>query len=236
MRREGIVVGESTPEAGRQTVVCIDDDPELLRSLKRALRSEPYDLFLTHQPRQVFAWIRERPVDLVLADQRMPEMDGISLLKVVQERSPATSCVMMSGYPDTALLVADSGIDVKELILKPWDSEALKNTVRRVLEGRSAQSTRSDATVQGQIRVDCASKCTREVMAEVLNACEPIRRMGRSPILDLRNAHLLTDSLMRLLKSLARASDWFDLEMDVRDSSGYADAFREVLRQARANA
>jgi CheY-like chemotaxis protein len=228
-----------TPGAGRPLIVCVDDEPEVLRSLKRLLRSEPYDLLLTKRPRQVVEWLHNRPVDLILADHRMPEMDGISLLRAVQDSSPGTACVLSSGFPDLSRMLAESAIQVAGLVTKPWDNNLLKQLVRNLLEDRSVQAEKpgspndSSAPRHGdaadQVWVDCATKCTREVMAEAFNACEPIRLDGMLPVLHLRNTKLLEDSLTRLLKSLLRASAWFDLRIDIQDDAGYAGAFTEEL-------
>jgi CheY-like chemotaxis protein len=235
------MVVEWTPEAGRPLIVCVDDEPEVLRSLKRLLRREPYDLLLTKRPRQVVEWLQHRPIDLILADHRMPEMDGISLLRAVQQSSPGTACVLSSGFPDMGHMVAESAIQVAGLVSKPWDNNLLKQLVRNLLEDRSVQAEkpgspnnsslpwRADAFKADQVWVDCAAKCTREVMAEAFNACEPVRLDGMLPVLHLRNTKLLEDSLTRLLKSLLRASAWFDLRIDVQDDAGYSGAFAEAL-------
>jgi CheY-like chemotaxis protein len=227
--------------SGRALVVCVDDQPEVLRSLKRLLWTEPYDLLLTDHPKQVLQWVHDRPVDLVLADHLMAEMDGVRLLKAVQESSPSTTCVLASGVSGMAHTVAESTIEVAGLVSKPWDNNLLKQLVRNLLEDRSVQAEKSgspndsslprpaDAFKADQVWVDCATKCTREVIAEAFNACEPVRLDGMLPVLHLRNTKLLEDSLTRLLKSLLRASNWFDLRIDVQDDTGYAGAFAEAL-------
>src|SRR5688572_3614365 len=97
-----------TPEGsgmGKRLVVCIDDDPEILRALRRLFRGEPFDVLLTEQPSDVLQWICDRHVDLIIADQRMPDMNGTDLLEVVQDYSPGTACIILSGFPDTAVIV-----------------------------------------------------------------------------------------------------------------------------------
>ena len=89
---------------------------------------------------------------------------------------------------------------------------------------RARQVPRTD-----QVWVDCAAKCTRQVMAEVLNVCEPVRKEGMLPVLHLRHPERLADSLTRLLKSLSRASDRLDLRIEARDQGGYVGAFMKTL-------
>jgi response regulator RpfG family c-di-GMP phosphodiesterase len=226
------MVGSRTVASDRPLVVCVDDEPQVLQSLQRVFRCEPCDLLLTEHPRQVVEWMRDRSVDLVLADQRMPEMDGLSLLRAVRDSSPGTACVLSSGFPEMALMMAEGVLRVEGLISKPWDNNLLKQLVRNLLERRSASLR--DARPTNQVWVDCATKCTREVMADILNVCEPVRLNGIAPVLQLRNAGLLADSLTRLLKSLVRASAWLDLQIDIRDDAGYAGAFVEALERTRS--
>ena len=55
-------------------VVCVDDEPRVLASLRRLLSEEPYEMIVTHEPRKVLKLIGSRTVSLVIADQRMPEI------------------------------------------------------------------------------------------------------------------------------------------------------------------
>lgn len=57
-------------------VVCIDDEPHVLASLKRLLRGEPYELRTTTDPEEALIWIREDGAAVVVADYRMPRMSG----------------------------------------------------------------------------------------------------------------------------------------------------------------
>src|SRR5262245_32767732 len=105
MHQGGKVVGPS-----RNLIVLIDDEPEVLRSLERALRQEPYEIVSTSSPSEVLRLICERSVDLIISDQRMPEMNGTDLLEVVRDYSPDTACVILTAFPDTAVVLQESGL------------------------------------------------------------------------------------------------------------------------------
>jgi response regulator RpfG family c-di-GMP phosphodiesterase len=125
--------GNMGAKAERSLVVLVDDDPEILHSLGRLLRRERFELLTTQSPAQVLEWARQRPVDLVIADQRMPDMSGTELLGRLRECSPATKGVILSGFPDTALIVERAGLRIERLIAKPWENDSLKSTVRDLL-------------------------------------------------------------------------------------------------------
>ncbi|HVR87755.1 MAG TPA: response regulator [Planctomycetota bacterium] len=215
---------------GRPVVVVVDDDPETLRSLVRLLRKEAYELLSTPSPNQVLEWARTRRLDLVIADQRMPELSGTELLLLLRDLSPQTKGILLSGLPDTALIVESSGLRLERQIAKPWENRALQATVRDVLS-KAARPAAPAAEVEGkllEIRVDCAGREAGLVLAEILPACRRAPS-GTRACITLDNVLLLEDSLARLLKDLARTVAWLEVPIEIRDRSGCVNAFLEAL-------
>lgn len=209
-------------------VVLVDDDPEVLRSLVRLFRNEPYELLSTDNPGQVLEWARTRTIDLVVADQRMPGMTGTELLGILHDESPRTSGIILSGYPDTALIVAKSGVRIERLIAKPWQNEDLKETILRALGARTGGE--SEKVVE--VRMDCAGKSAGMVLAEIIPACRAAaREKGVRALIVLDNVRMLEDSLARLMKDLARAAVWLNLPIELRDASGCVNAFLEAMEE-----
>jgi len=232
---------KSDSRAQRPLIVAVDDDPETLRALERLLRREPYEFLTTERPGDVLRWICERPVDLILADQRMPDMNGTDLLEVVRDYSPDTACVILSGYPETALIVERSGLRIERLIAKPWDNAELAAVIRRLLDERARVRSRdgggrpeapsSDAPrpAPEEVLVRCAGRSAREVIAEILPICSRGQTEGIRPSIVLADVRLLGDSLSKLLKGLARAVAWSHFPIDLRDESGCVAAFLSAL-------
>lgn len=120
------------------SVLVVDDEPEALRAVARALHREPFDLLRADGPRSALTWLLKRDVSLVIADRRMPEMEGDRLLEEVWKRSPTTVGVILSGYP---LLEPSGGSGRRPrcVLAKPWDDEDLKRTVRTLLVERERE-------------------------------------------------------------------------------------------------
>jgi response regulator RpfG family c-di-GMP phosphodiesterase len=114
----------------RPLVVLLDDEPRILSSLTRLLRNDPLELLTTESPGQALEWIRTRPVRLVIADYRMPALDGIRFLEAVREIAPSVIRFMLTGYPGESLILKCLERGLLELIPKPWDNAELR---RRLL-------------------------------------------------------------------------------------------------------
>jgi DNA-binding NtrC family response regulator len=114
-------------------VLCIDDDARVLDSLRRLLRHEPYGLVTATSPAQAFASLRVRPVDVVVSDERMGEVTGCELLAEIRQRWPWIGRVILTAHDDPAMTVRAFAAGVDFLFHKPWNDEALKVTIRRLI-------------------------------------------------------------------------------------------------------
>jgi len=126
----------SGTDPGAPLVVCVDDEPQVLASLSRLLRREPYRLRTTTDPDEAIEWIRSESVALLVADYRMPRMSGTTLLQITKASSPGTARLMLTGYPGETLIIAAGEAGLMHLVGKPWDDEALKGQIRGLLSMR----------------------------------------------------------------------------------------------------
>lgn len=130
-------------------VVSIDDDPNVLTSLRRLLRNEPYEFLATQDPDEAIGWVLERKASLFVADQRMPCLTGLDLLELVMKCSPSTVRVMLTGHSDLSGVLQTRRIEaIERLIRKPWDADDLKRLLLDLLrekeEGERKARTRGD--------------------------------------------------------------------------------------------
>jgi two-component system response regulator HupR/HoxA len=118
------------------TILLVDDDENTLSAISRELADEPYELLLATSGSEALDIMASRQVAVLVADFRMPEMDGMELLKITKEKHPATIRTMISGYANiTVLLKAINENIIYKFITKPWkDSEELKSIVRQAAD------------------------------------------------------------------------------------------------------
>ena len=121
------------------TVVLVDDNPLVLSALRRTLRKEPYTLLASSSPEVALEWIGQGGVSLVVLDQRMPGLCGTDVAERVRRISPSTARILLTAYPGNELVRHGLAADVQWLISKPWNDDALRWTIRRIL--RDSEST-----------------------------------------------------------------------------------------------
>lgn len=107
-------------------VLVVDDDRSLLQVLLTLLEIEGCKVEAADSPFVAMGMVRQQPFDLVLADLRMPRMDGLQFLRAVKLFSSDAIVVLMTAYPtdETERLAADQGVD--RYLYKPFKLEELK--------------------------------------------------------------------------------------------------------------
>lgn len=126
-------------------IMLVDDEVNILSSLKRALNAVPdgtfdrapvIETFLS--PLDALARARDVGFDLVVSDYRMPEMDGVTFLQQLREIQPSIARLILSGYADLkALIAAINRVEIYRFIAKPWDDHDLVLAILQALEHRS---------------------------------------------------------------------------------------------------
>ena len=123
----------------QHVVICVDDEPEVLAALRRVFRQEPFHLLTTGQPHEALHWVGTREISLIISDHRMPAMEGAQLLEAVWRRSPSTTRVMLTSYPESVLAAPREKQSIDFLVSKPWDSGMLRRAVRDMLFERNLE-------------------------------------------------------------------------------------------------
>lgn len=117
------------------TILCVDDEEGILDSLRRALKFDNYNVLTALSGAQGLDLLAKENVDLVISDQRMPNMSGYEFLKIVREKYPHAARIILSGYSDFDSLVRSINEgEVFRFFAKPWDLTDLRKSIRMALE------------------------------------------------------------------------------------------------------
>ena len=206
----------------RPVLLCVDDEPNDLAALRRSLSREPVRVLSTADPNEALDWIGRTRVSLVIADQHMPDMSGVDLLRRVQERSPSTARVLITGLPDPEAIAAPAGPTVQKWLGKPWDDDQLRTTVRGLLRRRFLR--------EPIVWLDAAGKHAARLLCPVAARLPRLGPERRHLVLPIRRLARIEDGPLRFLRGLRNGLERHDGEAVLLDPSGIA------ARLARAGA
>lgn len=123
------------PTPKEHTVLCVDDEKNILHSLKRLLRQERYRLVTASSGQEALSLLDRVAAHVVISDQRMPEMSGVEFLSRVKDRHPDVIRIILSGYTDVnSITEAINKGHIYKFLLKPWNDENLKIEIRQALQ------------------------------------------------------------------------------------------------------
>lgn len=120
----------------KTTVLFVDDEEKILKSLKRGLLYEPYKKIFANSGQEALEVLEGNQVHIIVTDMRMPEMNGLELLKIVKEKYPHIVRMVLSGYTQiSTLLTAINQGEIYKYITKPWKlDEEFVPAVRSAIE------------------------------------------------------------------------------------------------------
>lgn len=117
------------------TVLCVDDEKEILQSIKRLLHKQRYQLLLATSADSALELLLQHNVDLVISDMRMPKMSGAELLEKVATSYPNSHRILLTGYADNeSTISAVNNGKIHKYLQKPWDNTELIGAIEDGLE------------------------------------------------------------------------------------------------------
>ena len=120
----------STAEDQIQTVLLLDDEENILRALARVLRRDGYKILMATRAQDAFELLAKHDVQVILSDQRMPEMNGTEFLSRVKDLYPDTIRIVLSGYTDLKSVTdAINKGAIYKFLTKPWDDDQLRQNI-----------------------------------------------------------------------------------------------------------
>jgi DNA-binding NtrC family response regulator len=120
--------------SGGKTLLLIDDDDSLRRVAEYMLNEEGYEVLTAGGGVEGFDLFQRHPVDLVLTDVRMPDMDGVDLLARLKAVQPDLPVILITAHGSIASAVEAMKLGAFDYLTKPFDRERLRATVRKALD------------------------------------------------------------------------------------------------------
>ncbi len=117
-------------------LLLVDDEVEFLEPMKARLERRRVDCVTAASGAEALAVLDASPVDCAVVDVKMPEMDGLELLRRLRRLHPEVPVVLLTGHASSELGVQGLELGAFEYLLKPVELDELLDTVRRAAAGR----------------------------------------------------------------------------------------------------
>jgi len=129
------------PSSAKPTVYVVDDDADVLGSLRFLLETDGFNVRTFRNGASLLNAVRSTGVDCFVIDYKMPEMNGIDLVRRLRNRDIAAPVILITGYPDENIAARAEAAGVRHVLLKPLLEESLVTRIRGAIqEARPATS------------------------------------------------------------------------------------------------
>jgi len=129
------VVGDQTPPH----ILVMEDDLNVAKGLEMVLTEEGYDVYLAGTGGLALEAFKQKRYDLLVADLRLPDMDGMEVIKKVKSEKPETEVLVITGYGTAATAVEAMKLGARDFLPKPFTEDQIKFAINEALRGRAAE-------------------------------------------------------------------------------------------------
>jgi FixJ family two-component response regulator len=123
-------------------ILVMEDDDNVAKGLEMVLSEEGYDVNLAGTGKLALEAFDQKRYDLLVADLRLPDIDGMEVIKKVKTEKPETEVVVITGYGTTATAVEAMKLGAHDFLPKPFTDEQIKATIDDALKEHEAESNK----------------------------------------------------------------------------------------------
>lgn len=185
----------------KHTVLIVDDELEILKSLNRGLHLEPYrKIFASSGEQALESFEKEESISVVITDMRMPGMNGLELLKHIHEISPKTVKIVLTGYTQLPQILATvNNVDIFKFMTKPWDLDAeLKVYIKEAIAYYEITTDEAHRLISSEKKGALYNK----MLSESYEKVDVVLKLYDELVKALNQHHLFTIQALRGVESI----------------------------------
>ena len=167
-------------EKMKKRILFVDDEPMVLNGLQRTLQKmrREWDMTFVGSGREALEVLGKKPIDVIVSDLRMPEMDGGRLLAEVKKQHPHVVRIVLSGQLDQEMTLKSVRL-AHQSLSKPCDAEVLKHTLAKLFALREFLSDDSIKNIISQIEsLPSMPAIYTEIVTEMQSDDPAIKKVG----------------------------------------------------------
>lgn len=164
----------------KKRILFVDDEPMVLKGLQRTLRKmrDAWEMAFASSAQEALAILDNNPMDVIISDMKMPEMDGTQLLAQVKQRHPHVVRLILSGHVEQETTIKSVQF-AHQCLSKPCDVEVLKQTLAKLFALRDILSDESIKKIVSQIEsLPSLPAIYTQIMAEMQSEDPSIKNVG----------------------------------------------------------
>lgn len=192
-------------------ILFVDDEPNILSGLQRMLRPmrHEWQMLFAGSGVEALSIIKEKNIDVIVSDMKMPRMDGAQLLQEVRDSYSHIVRIILSGYSEKEMIMKSVGT-AHQYLSKPCDAEVLKTTVKRVCALRNLLTDETLRRLVSQMPSVPSLPTLYGALIDELNKMEPsTRKVGDIVKKDIG----MTVKILQIINSA-----FFGLQRQISDS------------------
>ena len=121
-------------------ILVMEDDLNVAKGLEMVLTQEGYDVYLAGTGKLAMEAFKNKQFDLLVADIRLPDINGMEIIKEVKETKPETEVIAITGYATTSLSVEAMKLGIHNFLPRPFTEDEIKSSVSEALHDRAGKS------------------------------------------------------------------------------------------------
>jgi DNA-binding NtrC family response regulator len=168
----------------KRRVLIVEDDEVFLRPLRRALELGGFEVLVAGSGEEALDCLKSEDVDLVLTDQRLPGMNGVTLVRQLKAEHPDVAIVVMTAYGTIEAAVEATRLGAEDYLVKPFESDEILLVLRRTLEFQDLKAQRRLSLRQNQERFTLTRIVARSPkMLEILELLRQVARLDTTVLI-----------------------------------------------------
>jgi len=156
-------LNQGGPNGAHPHILVMEDDRNVAKGLEMTLTEEGYGVYVAGTGQLAMDAFKDEHFDLLIADLRLPDINGMEVIRQVKELDPKTGVIAITGYPTTAIAVEAMKLKVNDFLPKPFNEDQIKTAVSKALQAREERPTVESAKTEEEKLIQ-----KREV-TEILN-------------------------------------------------------------------
>ncbi len=158
----------------RTSVLFVDDEIQVLNALKRGLLDQDYACFFASSGKDAIKVLEKQKISVIVTDMRMPEMNGLQLLREVDLISPKTVKIVLTGYMQVNQILATvNSVHIFRFVTKPWDlQEELIGIIQQAIDYYLLEETNEQLTID----LEKKNEAYQRILATINNKVSSVNR------------------------------------------------------------